>query len=157
MSQASDCQASPAARAKHAAGFVCTADNDAFGAAWVHVAGELDLATTPRLQRVLRRAQTRAGVVVIDLRELAFIDCFGLQVIVDAAIRARLDHCRLLVARGPAIVDKVFTLTGAFQQIEIIDLQPGDRPADTRALPESRSDPLNSGTQRPYRPVQAPG
>jgi anti-sigma B factor antagonist len=122
MSQALGSEASPAAREKAAPGFVCTSRNAGVGAAWVRVAGELDLATAPRLEQTLRQAQGRVGLVVLDLRELAFTDCFGVHVIVEAAVRARRDYRQLIVVRAPASVDRVFTLTRASDVVEIVDL-----------------------------------
>jgi hypothetical protein len=53
----------------------CT--NGALDATWVQVAGALDLAATPQLARTLRDCQSQARLVVLDLRELAFMDCSG--------------------------------------------------------------------------------
>ena len=154
MSQASYCEAPPTAPAEDVPGLVCTSLYGAAGAAWLHLAGDLDLATAPRLGRALRRTQQRAWLVVLDLRELAFMDCAGMQVIVDASVRARLDRHRLLVARGPAMVNRVFTLTGASRQVELIDVQPGDGLA-ARALNPAPAFPLYSATQ-PAGAVPAP-
>jgi anti-anti-sigma factor len=122
MSQAVAREVSPATREKAAPGFVCTSRGGGVGAAWVHAAGELDLATAPRLERTLRQAERRAGVVVLDLSELAFMDCFGVHVIVEAAVRARQDCRRLIVVRAPTSVDRLFTLTRASDVVEIVDL-----------------------------------
>jgi anti-anti-sigma factor len=93
--------------------FECSWVNGGFEAAWVSVAGELDIATTPQLERALREAQVQARLVVLDLRELAFIDNFGVHAIVNAGIRARQVGHRLFLLRGSPGVDRVFTLTGS--------------------------------------------
>jgi anti-anti-sigma factor len=67
---------------------------------------------------------------MLDLRELTFIDRSAVDVIVDAAVRARRRGGRLMLARGPAEVDRLFTLTGACDQVLIIDLDPAE-PART--------------------------
>jgi anti-sigma B factor antagonist len=95
-------------------------------AAWVHVAGELDVATAPDFERVVREAERQAGLVVLDLRELAFIDSSGLHAIVNANIRARRLGRRLIVLRGPPTVHRMFTLTTFAHDLEIGDLGPGD-------------------------------
>ena len=69
--------------------FTCTWKEGGAGAAWVHVAGDLDLATAPLLKRALRDAQLCARVVVLDLRELTFIESTGVHVILDAAAGVR--------------------------------------------------------------------
>ena len=55
-------------------GFVRSRTNVGLDGAWVHLAGALDLATTPQLERTLRDSQSQAQLVVLDLRELAFMD-----------------------------------------------------------------------------------
>jgi anti-sigma B factor antagonist len=100
--------------------FACSCANCGADAAWVHVAGELDIATTPRLERALDGSQAR--VVVLDLRELAFIDSSGIHAIVRAGIRARQAGRRLVLVRVPANVERMFTLTGSADQVEIGDV-----------------------------------
>jgi anti-anti-sigma factor len=107
--------------------FVCTY-KAAPSAAWVHVAGELDLATSPELDRVLREAELDSQLLVLDLRELTFIDVSATRVILAADGRARRGARRLMIARGPAQVDRVFTLTGARERLSMFDLD-ADEPA----------------------------
>jgi anti-anti-sigma factor len=89
--------------------FQCSWASGGPDAAWVHLAGELDIATTPQLARALHAL--RARLVVLDLRELAFMDSCGVHAIVDASIRARDVGRRILLLAGPPAVDRVFTLT----------------------------------------------
>jgi anti-sigma B factor antagonist len=96
--------------------------------AWVRVVGELDIATTPQLERTLRGAQLEAQLVVLDLRELAFIDSSGVHAIVNAGIRARQAVRRLVVLRGPPNVDRAFTLAECRDDVEIHDLDPIEPP-----------------------------
>ena len=103
-------------------GFRCTLRQSGRDAAWVRVAGELDLATAPQLQQTLRVAELRARRVVLDLRELTFIDCVGINVILDASNHARQADGQLVLVRGPSHVDRVFTLTGTSDALEIVDL-----------------------------------
>ena len=65
--------------------FECSRTEGALEATWVHVAGALDIATTPRLARTLRESQADAQLVVLDLSELAFMDSAGVHAIVDAS------------------------------------------------------------------------
>jgi hypothetical protein len=58
-------------------------------------------------------------LVVLDLRELAFIDAAGVRTIVNAGIRARQAGRRLVLLRGLPNVDRVFTLAGSSGDIEI--------------------------------------
>ncbi len=52
---------------------VCSWTGGGLDAAWVDVAGELDIATVPQLDRMLRESQVEARLVVLDLRELEFM------------------------------------------------------------------------------------
>jgi anti-sigma B factor antagonist len=101
--------------------FLCTFKTGT-SAAWVHVEGELDIATSPELDRVLRAAELDSQLVVLDLRELTFVDISAIRVILDAASRVRPTGGRLMIARGPAHVDRVFALTGASERLSIFDL-----------------------------------
>jgi anti-sigma B factor antagonist len=112
--------------------FTCTWKEGGAGAAWVHVTGDLDLATSPLLRHALRDAQLHARVVVLDLRELTFIECAGVHVILDAAASVRRGDGRLILVRGPTHVDRALTLTDASSQVLIVDLDPSDPPV--RAL-----------------------
>ena len=93
--------------------------------AWIRVAGELDLATVPQLEIALREAQLHPRPVVLDLREVAFMDGCAVHVVVDASIRARQAGHRLALLRGPPNVDRIFALTGARDQVEIRDAATG--------------------------------
>lgn len=109
--------------------FVCSSTGGGLDAAWVHVAGALDIATSPELDRALRESPAR--LVVLDLRDLAFMDCSGVHTIVDASVSARHDGRRLILLRGTPNVDRVFALTGTDDEVEIGDLDlldPPDQP-----------------------------
>ena len=110
----------------------CLLDSDA---AWVQVAGALDIATTPRLVRTLRESQSHARLVVLDLRELTFMDCSGVHAIVDASRRARRAGRRLVVLRGRPHVDRLFWLTGTSDAVDVVDDAPveGEEPARSRS------------------------
>ena len=67
----------------------------------VAVRGELDVATAPALERVLVDHARRGGPVVLDLRELSFIDASGLGLLLRTNAHARRDGMALqLVLTG---------------------------------------------------------
>jgi anti-sigma B factor antagonist len=109
-------------------GLVCSWTDGGLDAAWVQVAGELNLATVPQLVRTLREPRLQAQLVVLDLRDLELLDCSGVQAIVDASSRARQTGRRLVLLRGPPCVDQMFTLTGCSGELEIGDLDSGEPP-----------------------------
>jgi anti-sigma B factor antagonist len=109
--------------------FACTATHGGLDAAWVHVAGELDIATAPELARTLREVQQLAHLTVLDLRELAFMDCAGVHTIVEASLRARGDGRRLVLVRGRPDIYRLFALTGSSADVDIGDLEPVQPPS----------------------------
>jgi len=77
------------------------------------VAGELDLATCDKVERELRRLEaTDARRIVLDLSGLSFMDSTGVTLILRAEARSRADSLRLRLRRGPAHVQRVFTISG---------------------------------------------
>jgi len=116
--------------------FVCSWELGGWGAAWVQVAGELDLATSPQFRQSLGEAQRAARVVVLDLRELCFIDSSGVHVILDAARHSRRYGGRLLIVRGPAQIDRMLALMEVSKQVVIFDIAPSEpAPALLHVLP----------------------
>jgi anti-anti-sigma factor len=72
----------------------------------------------------LDEAQDAAPLVVLDLRELRFIDSAGVHAILDAARDIRRPGSELVIVRGPARVDRVLTLTKVDKQVAILDSFP---------------------------------
>ena len=102
--------------------FACFRTKGGLNAAWVQVLGELDIDTTPQLERML--CEPKSQLVVLDLRELAFMDSSGVHTIVNASARARQLGRRLVLLRGPPDVDRVFTLTGNSADVDTGDVEP---------------------------------
>ena len=101
-------------------GFRCALSYGALASAWVRADGELDVATALELERIVRDAVIRARLLVLDLRNLTFIDSSGVHVIVDACVQAEQASCRVVVIQGPPQVQRIFALTGLDQLIEIV-------------------------------------
>lgn len=99
------------------------------GVAWVQPRGELDVAACPRLEHALHAAEATARMVVLDLRELDFMDCAGLHVVLDASARLDLVGRRLVVVPGGADVELLFELTGARETVAVFGLDRLDLPA----------------------------
>ena len=74
----------------------------------IAVAGELDLATIPELERALEQAEASDALsIIVDLSRLQFIDSSGVRVLLQAHARSRADSNRLALLRGPASVQRV--------------------------------------------------
>jgi anti-anti-sigma factor len=102
--------------------FACTWSSGA-NAAWVHVTGELDLASSPHLERTLREAQKNTRLVVLDPRGLTFIDCAGIHTIVESAARARREGGWLMLMVASPLVERLLTLTGGHDLVTIFDVE----------------------------------
>lgn len=93
---------------------------------WAMLSGELDTANAENLERMLRDAEVRARLIVLDLRDLDFIDCSGARVILESSERMRRAGRAMVVVRGTRAVDKLFTLTGIADRLKILDLEPAE-------------------------------
>jgi anti-sigma B factor antagonist len=86
----------------------------------VHVIprGEIDLATAPQLEARLRELR-EAGFdrLVLDLREVTFMDSTGLRVILAWDEEARRDGMELRLMPGPPAVQRVFEVTGVLHRL----------------------------------------
>jgi anti-anti-sigma factor len=102
------------------------------GVAHVGLSGELDIANYTHLDAALRLAWASSDVVVVDLRELEFIDSSGTRLLVDADRRIRRAGGRLIVVRGPWEVDWLFVLLGIDRMLELVDSPPISLPATRR-------------------------
>lgn len=88
----------------------------------IGVSGELDLASSPALEQELERgAASKAEVVIVDLRELEFMDSTGLSVLVRAHQRATEKGQRFGVVKGPQQVQRLLSLTGVADRLTLAD------------------------------------
>jgi anti-anti-sigma factor len=91
-------------------------------AAVVVVAGELDLRTSPQLEERLTRAfDAGAELVILDLRQIEFMDSTGLRVLLTAHQRAHETGRRFALVRGADQVERVLTLTGVRDLLTVVD------------------------------------
>jgi anti-anti-sigma factor len=95
------------------------------GAPRLVVSGELDLASAEELDGHLKQLEaSEPDVLVLDLRELDFMDSTGLRTVIAADARAKDRGGRLVVVRAPEEVDRVFRLTRMDQHLELVDQPP---------------------------------
>jgi anti-sigma B factor antagonist len=84
--------------------------------------GELDIAGAARVEQELERIEREPpATIVLDLRELAFMDSTGLRVIVAADSRAREQARRLVIVRGTDTVQRIIEMTRLDERLEIVD------------------------------------
>ena len=102
---------------------ISTSDRD--GRAVIVVRGELDLATAPELDAVVTEALDAGQDVVVDLRELAFMDSTGLRVLVAAHARAEgadAGPSFLVVRPLPgAPIQRILAISGVESVLDLVD------------------------------------
>jgi stage II sporulation protein AA (anti-sigma F factor antagonist) len=93
----------------------------------VHVVprGELDIATVPQLDRSLRIAAAAENEVILDLRELEFIDCTGGQLLIAASRHIARLGGRLRVIDGTGEVAWLLELAGIDRELDLIEAPEG--------------------------------
>ena len=75
------------------------------------LSGELDLSTASSVEAELASAEReRPPLMVLDLRELQFMDSTGLRLLLAADGRARRQDRRLVLVQGPENVQRVFRI-----------------------------------------------
>ena len=97
----------------------------------IHPAGELDIATTPALEQAIVAATTERGAaLVLDLRELTFMDSTGLRALAQANARAGDSGIALSIIRGPRQIERVLEISGLGAMLPLVDAPPeSDAPA----------------------------
>jgi anti-anti-sigma factor len=86
------------------------------------VSGELDLAAAASLEEEFDRVlEAGSPVIVVDLKELDFIDSTGLSVLVRAHQRAQQSGLELGLVNPGAQVERLLSLTGLAQRLTLSD------------------------------------
>jgi anti-anti-sigma factor len=90
--------------------------------ATLELRGELDMSGTDRLRIALEQAEKPpAGLLVLDLSRLDFIDSTGLEVLLRAARRAHDSGRRLIVARPSRYVRRLLEMTAIDQSLDVVE------------------------------------
>ena len=97
--------------------------SDRDGRAVVVIRGELDLATAPDLEAAIKSRLDDGQDVVVDLRELDFMDSTGLRVLVAAHGRVEGTEQRFLIVRPPpgASIERILAVAGVERVLDLID------------------------------------
>ena len=83
--------------------------------------GEVDLATVDLVKDAVEREQKPGENVVLDLREVGFMDTSGLRYVLELNDRAGRDGFSLRVVRGPNAVQRVFEVSGLEPRLPFVD------------------------------------
>ena len=90
--------------------------------------GEIDLATVDLVRTVVEREKQPGEDLVLDLREVGFMDTSGLRYVLELNERASRDGFDLRVVKGPRAVQRVFEVSGLEPRLPFVD-DPDDSPA----------------------------
>jgi anti-sigma B factor antagonist len=85
------------------------------------LAGELDLATGPELERRAEQLCAEGRQLILDLSELAFIDSSGLLAILKTRELCAGRRCGFFLTPGPPAVQRLFELTGLLDRLPFLD------------------------------------
>lgn len=84
--------------------------------------GDVDIASADEIEARIRSAEVEEpAVILIDLRQVSFLDSSGLRLILGAVVRAEAAGRRLVLVRGPERVQRVFELTNLQSRLEFVD------------------------------------
>ena len=87
----------------------------------VRPVGEVDIATLIPLERALMRAvDDGCEHIVVDLREVTFMDAGGARLLLEAGRRAARGARRLSLIPGPRPARRVLEMTGALERFELL-------------------------------------
>jgi anti-sigma B factor antagonist len=89
----------------------------------VHLAGEVDLATLPKMSDALVRAvdADADATVVVDLDGVQLLDDAGLGLLLGAAGRARRRHGDVIVVCSPGTLRRHLALTGFDRAVRVVE------------------------------------
>lgn len=88
----------------------------------IAVGGELDLASGPELEAELDQLPgPDTQLVVIDLRQLDFMDSTGLSILVRAHQRLAGEGCEVGLVKGSQQVQRLLDLTGVAERLRLVD------------------------------------
>lgn len=96
--------------------------------------GEIDLTTAPMVERELCGVQASHALVVLDLRQVSFMDSTGLAMLLDAHRRARDNGGSFVVVQGQPQSVRLLALCGLDEHLEMCDELPsGPMPSASEA------------------------
>ena len=83
--------------------------------------GEIDLATVDLVRDAVEREWNKGEDLVLDLREVGFLDTSGLRYVLELVEAASRDTVSLSLVRGPSAVQRVFEVSGLEPRLPFVD------------------------------------
>ena len=125
------------------ASFACSWRLQGWEAASVRVSGEVDMRTAPELDETLREALRHARLVLMDLREMSFMDGTGLRVLLNASLRARAQAGHLVLSGVSEQFTWLLAVTGTRAHVDLLDARLADDPESVRRHWSALDNPVN--------------
>jgi anti-anti-sigma factor len=105
--------------------FACEVVKDGLGARVAPI-GDLDLATTPRVERIIRELRARGcRRLTIDLRQVSFADARPLRLILELDAARRAGELELTLLPGSFEAQRIFEVTGTLERLPFRASPPG--------------------------------
>ena len=102
-------------------GFELAVQHMGRGAISIRLSGALDLAYAYRFDDEIRHAERHADLLVLDLRDLDFVDSAGMSRILAARRRARRAGRRLVLVRGSRPVQRFLQLAALTEHFDYVN------------------------------------
>jgi anti-anti-sigma factor len=83
--------------------------------------GEIDLATVDLVREAVERDLRSGEDLVLDLREVGFMDTSGLRYVLELVDRSSRGGFALRLVRGPTAVQRVFEVSGVEPRLPFVD------------------------------------
>ena len=84
--------------------------------------GEFDLSNAAQVEDAIREVERdRPSLIVLDLRELTFMDSTGLRALAQANSRAEEAGVSLSIVRGPRQIERVLEISGLGALLPLAD------------------------------------
>ena len=94
-------------------------------ACWVRPAGDLDLDTVHHVESALAELREEGcGTLVLDLRDLTFMDSTGLRLVIRWHTAAQGEGFQFAIVPGSDVVQRVFRLTGMDAHVPVAEPPP---------------------------------
>jgi anti-anti-sigma factor len=83
--------------------------------------GEIDLATVDIVRDAVERDRQSGEDIVLDLREVGFMDTSGLRYVLELVDRGPREGFDVQLVRGPMAVQRVFEVSGLEPRLPFVD------------------------------------
>lgn len=83
--------------------------------------GEIDLATVDLVRAAVDRDRNPGDDLVLDLREVGFMDTSGLRYVLELHDRAQREGYQLRLVRGSSAIQRVFEVSGLEPRLPFVD------------------------------------